>query len=307
MATTIDSGQVVTPFSLTLHDGGGSPKVGLDFDTKHLAESCGVANATMLGIEKVEIHSVVSSHSGVVTGLSLFHGDTGKPIESPDIGFTTDNVTGLVHKHHVALGAVSESRPGVIRFSAAAASPDARLELYKLGAARQKYDEKHTPRAGVSKIEVAGQPTVYVTPVGAPTPVSILVKANPQLNKKNARGEPEYHEADGVKHHVLDEGAFASAMEVLDKHLKPNPGVDMPGHIRFQIHTPDPPDEPYSVTIHGAIHRGCFLDEAGLPAEPAAVYHGSRLTTEGAEPTDVPGLAGVKAVFAMVPLDEETE
>jgi hypothetical protein len=305
MSTMLDTGQVVTPFSLTLHGNAGERKVGLDFDTKHLAESCGVANPTMLGVEQVVIHRV-EMPKGQVSGLSLFHGDTGEPIESPDLGFTTDNISGTVHKHHCALGAVTDTKPGVVRFTTAAAAPSVRLDVYRLGAARQKYDENHSPRAGVSKIEVAGQPTIYVTPVNAKTPVSILVKANPQLNKTDSSGEPAFHEVDGVKHHVLDETAFASAMEVLDKHLTPNPAADMPKHIRFQIHTPVAPTKPYSVTIHGAVHRGSFLDADGQPAEPTAVVHGAQLMSDAAsEPVEVPGLNGVKAVFKMVPLDDD--
>jgi hypothetical protein len=230
------------------------------------------------------------------------------PIQSHSCGVTIDTKSGGVYKHHIALGAVTPGCPGVAEFSAAQKmTPEERLDAYKVGAARQKYDPSHGPREGITKVVIEGGDTLYTTPVGGVSPMSVLIKSNMHLNKTDASGEPILHTIAGVKHHVLEQDSFDQAIDVLNQHLKPDVNN---GGIHFVLHTPDPPSHPYSVTVHGHIERGAFVAADGVPAEPEAFVVPGTMSTgfgEDDDTSEVPGMPGMKGKFQLMALEEGSD
>lgn len=211
------------------------------------------------------------------------------------------------------LGTVQPGHPGCVEFSEAMGmTPDERLSAYKLGAARNKYNPLHGPREGIKKVTVEGSDeSVYTTAVDGGSPLSILIKSNPQLNKTDKKGEAIFHQVGDVKHHVLDQESLDQAMTVLSKHLKPKGNE---GQLQFELHTPNPPNYPYKVTVHGHIERGSFVSE-GSPSEPAdlprigkmvsgSVFGEEAIGGSGVTEGDVPGMPGVTGKFSVVSLED---
>jgi hypothetical protein len=298
----LDEGRAQTGLSITFHGKAGQKKVGLSFNGDHLSDSAGVANASMLGIEHVAITKVQSSHPNMVSGISLFQGAKGPPVESNSCGVTTDTKSGAVYKHHAVLGSITPNHPATINFTAAGSDPTDRLEAFKLGAARDKYDPTHSPREGIHKVTVDGKPPVYTTPVNGGSPLSILIRSNPQLNKVDAKGAPVYHMVGDTKHHVVEQAGLDSALEVLEKHLKPS---KIDHTIKFELHTPNPPDVPYTVTAHGYIQRGQFIGDDGSPAAPEPITSSRPLRLGSEIPNqEAPGYPGLMANCTMEKLSE---
>lgn len=237
-------------------------------------------------------------------------------VNSHNCGITTDTKSGAVFKHHVVLGAVTPMKPGEVMFSdVQKMTPAARLEAYKVGAARQKYDPLHGPRTGVTKILIDGQDdpahALYTTAVDGGSPLSILIKSNDHLNKKGDDGLPIYHTADGVKHHVLEKPAYDSAMEVLEKHLK-NTNAPVSSSIVLEAHTPNPPTQPYRITVSGHLLRGNFVNKDGDPTEPdehevpGKMLSGDSGVIESAR-DEIPGMPGMVGSFKAFDLASEKD
>ena len=198
----LDEGRTSTPFSITLHGNADQKIVKMNLHPEHLGEVLGVADPGMSGIKEVKITKVDHSHPGIVSGLSLYDGKTGPPVKSQSAGFTVSNKDGALHMHHVALNAVSPERPGVVQFSNV--NPDDALKRYNLGAARTKYNPKHSADEGVHMIEPGdGLEPVYLTEVDKKYPLGVLCASNPGLNKKDSAGNDIFHVADGKTYHVL--------------------------------------------------------------------------------------------------------
>lgn len=263
----LDYGKRVAPISISLHGEGGQKKLSMTVTPEHLAGISGVARAEMCHHTKLTVNRVDSSHGGMVSGLSVFDGVTEKPIVTNAGGALISSKNGAVHMCHVPLGTVTASNPGEVYFTHHPKDADALLTNYAKTVARCKYDPSKPPEYGVHEIvpEDDGLEPVYITKVGHDTPLGTLVNANPSLNKKDAQGNDVIHVEDGVPHHVLDKDSYADAMKVLKEHLVPD---ELHSGYKFEVHTPNPPADPYTVNVHMTLHRPNFVGDDGVPTMP---------------------------------------
>lgn len=305
----LDHGRQTTGVSIHFHANPGQSQTAVNFKPEHLASAVDVADPSMVGLTKFVVTNVQASHPEIVGGLSMFDGNDGPPINTPACGITLDNRDGSIFKHHVVLGAVTPNNPAEVLFTdTATANPDALLEQYTLGAARQKYDPAHTPRHGITKITSEGKDPVYTTAVDGGSPLSILIKSNPQLNMKDKNGEDMFHTVGNVKHHIVKQEALDDALDVLEKHLKP---VKKHNNLKFQLHCPNPPNHNYDVCVHGHFERHKFVGDDGRPQKPevdAAPVQQMIVNADNSTPTTlIPGTEKETGAWKAEPLEDDNK